>query len=105
MGSPDRAALIIADRFPDLPELGPDSSGRNPHGDGLHRADFIVREAVFSGNAKEVLHSRVASYRERCRQLNHDGCFRVQQIILDGGFVERFEFLLLALGQHEIILS
>lgn len=75
---------LVTDFVPDLTELGPDPSGRDAHGDGLHRTDLIVREAVFFGHAKEVFHSGITPHHERCSQLNHDRCFRVQLVILGG---------------------
>lgn len=52
-----------------LTKLGPNSAGSNRHHDGLHRADFIIGYALLFGDAKVVLHSRIASNCHRCCQV------------------------------------
>jgi hypothetical protein len=55
----------------------------------LHGADLAVGQAVFLGDLEEEIQSWVATDSERCRHLDHDGCFRVDGPILGRGFVKR----------------
>ncbi len=68
--------------FPDLSELGPDPTRRYTHGDRLDGTDFIVGHAVFFGDPKEMLHSRVASQGEGHGQLDHRRHFLIQYVIV-----------------------
>ena len=92
--------MIIADIFSGLPELGPYSSGRNTHDDGLDNTDFIVGQAGFLGDAKEIFHSRVATDGEGRGQLDHHRCLIVERFVFNRGLEKRLIGLPLLFGQH-----
>ncbi len=63
-------------------ELRTNSPGFNRHHDSLNRPDFVVRNALFPGDAKVVFHSRVACDRHGRCQVDHQGGFWIEDLVV-----------------------
>jgi hypothetical protein len=72
-------------------ELSIDLSGGNRHDDSLDCADLNFGNPHVLGNAKVVLHSRVAAQRHGRSKVNHEGCFRLENLVVAGRIVEIFK--------------
>ena len=63
-------------------ELDPHPSGGYGHDYGLNGTDLLIGQALFFGDAKVVLHSRISSKSHGRSHVQHEGCFRFQGFIL-----------------------
>ena len=68
--------------FPDLSELCANSAGFDRHHDRLHGADLFVRDALFPGDPKIRLHSRIASSCHGGREVDEQGRLLVENLVV-----------------------
>ena len=75
-------SLSISTSLPDLSKLCPHAPGLDRHHDRLHGADLFIRDALFPGDAKIGLHSRVTGGRHCGREVDQEGRFLVEDLVI-----------------------
>ena len=69
--------FIKAHFFSHLFELCSNSSCRYSHSYRLYSTNLFIRDPIFFGNSKEMLHSWITTNGERCCQLDHNRYFHI----------------------------
>ena len=102
---PGPISISVLFAIPDFSELRADPSGLDRHHDRLDGPNLLVRDALFPGDAKIVLHSRIARGRHRGREVDQQRGLLIEDLVVTGGFVELAKCPVLFFWKHRALLS
>ena len=98
-------SISVLSAVPHLSKLRTDPAGLDRHHDRLDGADLVIRDALFPGDAKIVLHSRIARGRHRGREVDQQRRLLIEDLVVTGRFVEFAECPVLFFWKQRALLS